>query len=563
MKHLLTIFALLLALCCCTTESERLRMRVGLDSINQRNRSDLPFSVADVQPYVDFFDDHGTSNDRLLAHYLLGRAYHEHGEAPMALQCYHDAIDCADTTAADCDYKTLCRVYAQMSDVFYSQNLYDPQLASIDYATRYGFLAKDTLAALLIYAQKLDGYKMLLMPDSALYVCELSMKLLQEAGYQQTAAGMAISSVKYLLDCGEILKAKSYLELYEHESGFFDESNNIEPGREVYYYIKGCYYLKTCQYDSSEYYFRKELAVAHDFNNQNAGAYGLAQLYQKIHKPDSALKYALYSYAMNDSVYDHQATAEVARMKSLYDYTRYERAAQTERNRAARERLKTIVVLTFALVAVFVGVFVILLQRKRHNTLYRHAVRRISEAQNTILLLRAHEAILISTIKQYSEKSDETVILQSELANLKSSIKDYQAEIDKQKAIIEDFHYKRKLTKETVDQQLNQSETYRHLRLIANQGLRLSDDDWNQLMQLVVNLLPGFYNLISSKERDLSRLEYQICILDRLGIEPRRMSYLLGISESYVSRIRSGLHTKIFGSEASGKEFSSVIRSIS
>ena len=41
------------------------------------------------------------------AYYLLGRAYHEHGEAPMALQCYHDAIDCADTTAADCDYAQL------------------------------------------------------------------------------------------------------------------------------------------------------------------------------------------------------------------------------------------------------------------------------------------------------------------------------------------------------------------------------------------------------------------------------------------------------------------------
>ena len=57
----------------------------------------------------------------LLAHYLLGRAYHEHGEAPMALQCYHDAIDCANTTAADCDYAQLARVYGQMGDIFYNQ----------------------------------------------------------------------------------------------------------------------------------------------------------------------------------------------------------------------------------------------------------------------------------------------------------------------------------------------------------------------------------------------------------------------------------------------------------
>ena len=75
MRHLLTVIAILLAFACCTTEADRNRMRAELDSINQRNRNDQPFTAADVQPYVNFFDDHGTPNDRLLAHYLLGRAY--------------------------------------------------------------------------------------------------------------------------------------------------------------------------------------------------------------------------------------------------------------------------------------------------------------------------------------------------------------------------------------------------------------------------------------------------------------------------------------------------------
>jgi len=33
----------------------------------------------------------------------------------MALQYYQQAAECADTTAADCDYAQLSRVYAQMS----------------------------------------------------------------------------------------------------------------------------------------------------------------------------------------------------------------------------------------------------------------------------------------------------------------------------------------------------------------------------------------------------------------------------------------------------------------
>ena len=67
------------------------------------------------------------SGVRLLAHYLLGRAYHDHGEAPMALQCYQDALDCADTLSTDCDYPQLARVYGQMAQIFYEQGLYCAQ----------------------------------------------------------------------------------------------------------------------------------------------------------------------------------------------------------------------------------------------------------------------------------------------------------------------------------------------------------------------------------------------------------------------------------------------------
>ena len=64
LPHILLLFLLLSA---CTSKSQYDAMRRGLDSLNERNRSDQPFTAADVQPYVDFFDSHGTSNDQLLA----------------------------------------------------------------------------------------------------------------------------------------------------------------------------------------------------------------------------------------------------------------------------------------------------------------------------------------------------------------------------------------------------------------------------------------------------------------------------------------------------------------
>ena len=51
-----------------------------------------------LKEVADYYDRHGSANEQMRAHYLLGCAYRDMGEAPMALQCYQDAVDKADTT---------------------------------------------------------------------------------------------------------------------------------------------------------------------------------------------------------------------------------------------------------------------------------------------------------------------------------------------------------------------------------------------------------------------------------------------------------------------------------
>ena len=203
MRHLLTIFVLLLALTCCTTEADRNRMRAALDSINGRNQSGQPFTVNEVQPYVEFFDEHGTPNDRMLAHYLLGLAYYDHGEAPAALQCYQDAADCTDSTAADCDYAQLARVYGQMAQIFYEQGLYRQQLVYGQQSVKYAWKGKDTLLTLGNYEQ--EGYAYLELKDTvtAIAVIEDVAKHYIELGYVKDASITLGGSIRPLIDMGE------------------------------------------------------------------------------------------------------------------------------------------------------------------------------------------------------------------------------------------------------------------------------------------------------------------------------------------------------------------------
>ena len=322
MRHLLTVIAILLAFACCTTEADRNRMRAELDSINQRNRNDQPITAADVQPYANFFDDHGTPNDRLLAHYLLGRAYHDHGEAPMALQCYQDALDYADTLSGDCDYVQLSRVFGQMAQIFYEQGLYRQHIQCEKKSIKFAWLGNDTLAALMSNEQEFLSYYELGIIDSAIIVIEEVAHKYNQYGRSVNSAISLGLAIPLLIDKREFPKAKHYMNLYESYSGRFDSHGNIEAGREIYYKTKGLYFLYTENLDSAEYYFRKELRNGSDLGNQNSAANGLALLYHKIHKPDSAAKYAIYAYTMLDSVYAQRSTKEVERMQALYDYTR-------------------------------------------------------------------------------------------------------------------------------------------------------------------------------------------------------------------------------------------------
>ena len=123
-------------------------MRTALFALQEANQADTVFkSDSAALSLVRHFDSPacllGTRNDRMLAHYLLGRAHADMDDAPAAIQDYYDAIECADTTAKDCDFYHLCRVYGQMADLFYEQGLYNESIECCDKSTRFAWKANE------------------------------------------------------------------------------------------------------------------------------------------------------------------------------------------------------------------------------------------------------------------------------------------------------------------------------------------------------------------------------------------------------------------------------------
>ena len=528
MKHLLTIFVLLLALTCCTTEVDRNRMRAGLDSINVRNRNGQSFTVAEVQPYVGFFDENGTPNDRLLAHYLLGLAYSDHGEAPMALQCFQDAADCADTTVADCDYAQLARVYGQMAQVFYSQGLYRQQLDYEQLSVKYAWKGRDTLLAIRNYEQEFLAYKGLGIMDSAVMVIEQVAKEYMSLGYLSDAAISLGGIVKPLIDMGDYKKAKYNIDMYESKSGRFDSCGNIEAGREIYYKSKGLYFLHTNRLDSAEYYFRKELRDGKDYGNQNSAANGLAQLFHKKQRPDSAAKYAIYAYTMLDSVYAQRTTKEVERMQAMYDYTRHQEVARKESERAALANRKLLICFIVLLAVLLLSSWLYIARKKVIESLHETAVKLDDLKRENYKLNRDASA----SKQQISENEERIKQLEKKLGRYSKLIY---------------------FGIETTESNLKSSPNYLKIKEMAYKGQKLSNDDWDIICNLICEYLPASYDFIIS-QFNINSSDYRICILLRLHFKVGEIANMLGVSSPYISKVSTDILEKTFGKKGSSKE---------
>lgn len=562
MKRLFHIVLVLLLLSACGSR-EAQRMHYLLQLIDTQNKSDSVFRSDSIQRLlVDYYDSHGTANEKMLAYYLLGRACQDTHDYPHALNSFQMAANQADTSGTECNYALLSRVYAQMSDVFYKQNLIEEDLYYNNLATQYAWKAKDTLAALLNMAGNIAAYQRTGKPDSALYICEHTSMLARKYGYKNLSAGLLGGAISMLVEKDSLRKAKTFMDLYESESGYFDKNHDIEKGREIYYYTKGRYYLAKEKYDSAEFFFRKELREGKDFNNQNAASKGLALLYQKTHRPDSAVKYALYSYEMNDSVYAHMATQEVERMKAMYDYSHYQESARLANEKS--EKMRNRLILTGFGVLSIIAITFIVIRKERKKRLaalhhYHQSVAELAKAQLEVGGLRSHamniEAALSKALDNIEDLNDYTSELNLLIAKKEKDLEALRSDIEK-------FRNKDAKEKEFAETRLKDSEIYQAFDKLATKGILPSAEEWQQMYMMVIDFFPSFYQFISSKKYALNEKEFNTCILIRMHFRPKDICNLLGVSPAYITKIRNTMMKKLFGVEGTSKQLDEKLLSL-
>lgn len=349
------VCAALLVLGC--TDGKRYAQILDRAQEQNQNRETIT-DIDSIQMAAEYYDRHGSNNDKVRAHYLLGCAYRDAGEAPNALEAFHDAADRADTASADCDYGLLMRVHAQSAMLFKKLNLSKEMMEELDAQHRYAIMTGNMRAAINAIEQKAEAYYLLGMPDSIISHRMRASAMYEQCGYKDEAVQTLSACIEPFLDRGDTAGARRCIERYETSKEFFKDGELL-PSKAVHYYNKGKYSLAVGKTDSAEIYFRRMLLPGRNPQQMEAGYRGLFLLYWQEEKWDSMAKYSNLQYEQTIPALADKNAERAQQMQGLYNYSRIEHKEKltAEKNEQQKDMIiiLLVAVIALALVAVCVG----------------------------------------------------------------------------------------------------------------------------------------------------------------------------------------------------------------
>lgn len=522
------------------------QMRYQLVYAKGMNKGYVDFTTDSLmKEIVDYYDNHGTCQQQMLAHYLLGCVYRDLGDSPASLSCYNDAVEKVDTTSSDCDYKLLTRVYEQQGALFLSQSMPQNALSAYQKAEKYAWIAKDTLSAVLSYEHLGNIYEYMDNMNKVIEVYENASRRYRQYGYPVQAARALGGAIQALILTKQYAKAKKYMDVFEAESGYFQKDSCYSYiNYSHYYYLKGLYCLESHS-DSAKYWFTKCQEFAKTNNNKSFSAYAWYLYYIKHQQMDSVAKYSEQAFAYNDSANLDMERDLMQKMQAIYDYDRWKNVAHNEEIKATRANLTLLVSILVSVSVIIIGILTFLVYRKKR----KQELQEKEEQENQIRQQIYYTKQELELLRTVNDRKIADVIKEKEqtINKLKEDLKD-----------IRDKYSNSSLS--DVDILLKESSIYKRIKYLElHPKETMRENDWIELEETIEQLIPSFIPLLKNR---LNVIAYRICLLVKLEISTSSIAILLGLSSSAISKNRKVMLEKLCGRSGKPKDFDEYIRQI-
>ena len=541
---------------------DSIRPQLKVMSLPQSMRFHLLYSKAMNKGYVEFTSDsvmkmvvdyynyYGSDNEKMTAKYLLGCVYRDLGDSPSAMEYLNEATNYAGKDSDS--YRMLAHIHCQIAELLDRQALVESDLKELDLARNYALLAGDTVDAISIFSLKAPAYSLRDQIDSAEIVTDSCINMFKRMGLRQYAAQVCGYGIEGLIRNGNFEKAGERISTYELESGFFKDGK-IESGREVYYYLKGLYYLGVNNVDSAQLLFRRCSEYSDDPNMKVAFYYGLSQLYDRVGQPDSTAKYALLAYNANDSAHQKNEGEAILRLQALYNYRRHQEEALKSATQTVS--LQRWLFGSFIFFVVFVCTIIFLYTRRRK--IVRKKIQQIQDRYEAEKTQRQREMKKMNALLEKKQ-----LLLENKDNLLERKEKELSMEIGKREQSITELQqrvaeYERNMNIKDIavlEDEIQNASLKTDLSYYLKDVTKCpSAKDWDKLTKFAKSKFPQLYVML--RNYNISERDLKICILTRLMFKPKDIAVLVGCRFPEVSLTRSRLLKKIYGIDGKASDF--------
>ena len=516
---------------------------------------------------ADYFDSRGTTNERVLAYYLLGLAYSDMGEAPKAISNFLNAIEVADTTASDFNFYQLSCVYSQMSDIYRYQLLLTSEIEARKKASRYAFIANQMRWGAYNQAMSAGAYLLLNKTDSAEIILKTALEQYQKYGFTQEALRYSKKLIYlYTQSSQRLADAKKLMDQFEASSDLFDEHHELPPSQRQYYYYKGMYYEGIHQLDSAEYFYRKIYYPGMSYTFQDPMYRGLLSVFSKRHQADSIAKYARLYCIANDSSIALKDRDQIAQMAALYNYNSIQKEAYESDVKAYRRLILLIVAVVLIIIFIVVAIIIWRNNKKKIIKLkaeYADATDKYERNLHKLELLDTTRRKVIETIQQElniaqgesSNLRDKYAAAQQTISRLSQEYEDEQAQLLEENEVLKKRINELKKT-DAILKHVENSEAFKK-ELIVSQILNLADkrlgpvkeNYWAELTKVFGNNFPELFNDL--RQYCNTPQNNRVCILTVLDISSDDQAIMLNTTKQRVSNVKSALNKILFNESSS------------
>lgn len=482
---------------------------------------------------VDYYEKHGSPDEKMEACLLLGSVYRDMGDAPQALEWFDKAIIHGEKGN---DKTQLAKIHGQKADLFIKQRLFEDALVEVDMMKDISQAVGEKSLQVNAMSIKSSVEYCLKRYESVINTYnEASDILLNDLRDTIRAAFMAASSISSYLRLEEYDKAKDLMLFYEQRSGLFSSDGEVVEGYESYYLDKGDLCVSLGLMDSALVYYKKSLE-AHDLGNVCMSNYKLAKVYEGLGVTDSAFKYAIIACNLSQKYFEELQSTEVQRMIVTHDYSNYKRNSDVALQKSEYSQKKTKLVFIVATILIFVlGLFVFKWKRYKEKELelsrlkllrVKNEVYNVASERAKIQTLLSQKMQELETLRKVINDSKTEANLNRELADLREALSETDSQYTK---LAEDDSIIVALTLKAVNN--------------CSDG-PVTESQWRELERYIKRLHPMFVSNVLKCIPNINKEHIRILMLMKLNFTNTQISFLMSKNLSTVSNARRRMYEK-------------------